>query len=369
MPQAEQYEAKRKQLLKDGFHLLKKLASGGFADAQYYLGVAYADDQKFDQAFAQFMAAAKRSHAPACHAVGAANEHGRGTKQSNKFAATYYKRAASAGYGPSMYRIGVAMLRGEIGMKVDHKESLKWLKRAVAVADEENPHPLMQLAILYEHGLPPLVPVDESYAVGLLLEAGELGYRPAQYKLGFIYEYGRLGCAPNPQDSIYWYSQAADQGDAEAQFALAGWYLSGVSGLLPKSEAQAFRLTELAADQGLPKAMYALGYFLEMGMGTAYDPQRAWNYYTAAAQRGDTKGQQRVAQGPPIPGLRAQPVRVTPNTFLSGSPSQAMSQGVSVPTMPGLTPLNANGSPALVAAAKLQPKDRRKSFLSIFGGR
>jgi TPR repeat protein len=41
--------------------------------------------------------------------------------------------------------------------------------------------------------------------------------------------------------------------------------------VLPQSDTEAYLWARRAAEQGLAKAMYALGYFLEVGIGTGVD--------------------------------------------------------------------------------------------------
>lgn len=47
----------------------------------------------------------------------------------------------------------------------------------------------------------------------------------------------------------------------------------GSPGVLPQSDTEAFLWAKRAADAGLAKAMYAIGYFLEVGIGTPPDYQ------------------------------------------------------------------------------------------------
>lgn len=61
---------------------------------------------------------------------------------------------------------------------------------------------------------------------------------------------------------------AAQQSHRDACFALTAWYLVGSPGVLPQSDTEAFLWAKKAADAGLAKAMYAVGYFLEVGIGT-----------------------------------------------------------------------------------------------------
>lgn len=57
---------------------------------------------------------------------------------------------------------------------------------------------------------------------------------------------------------------AAQQDHREACFALTAWYLVGSPGVLPQSDTEAFLWAKKAANQGLPKAEYAMGYFTEV---------------------------------------------------------------------------------------------------------
>jgi len=46
-----------------------------------------------------------------------------------------------------------------------------------------------------------------------------LGYAPAQFKMGFNYEYASMGCGYDPLLSVQYYSLASQQGDIEADMA------------------------------------------------------------------------------------------------------------------------------------------------------
>lgn len=61
---------------------------------------------------------------------------------------------------------------------------------------------------------------------------------------------------------------AAQQNHRDACFALTAWYLVGSPGVLPQSDTEAFLWAQKAAEGGLAKAIYAVGYFLEVGIGT-----------------------------------------------------------------------------------------------------
>jgi uncharacterized protein len=105
-----------------------------------------------------------------------------------------------------------------------------------------------------------------------------------------------LRCIVDPRKSIAWYSRAAEQGDPEAQLALSGWYLTGAEGVLPQSDQEAFLWAQKAAEKGLAKADFAVGYYLENGIGTASDIQEAKKWYFRAAQQGQKSAMSRLAE-------------------------------------------------------------------------
>jgi hypothetical protein len=118
--------------VEEGFALLKKIASAGFPEANYFLGEAFADDGKHSMAYSQYLMAAKRGYAPACHAIACCAEAGQGCKKSTRLALEMYTKAATAGNLDSMYRLGLADLNGELGLRPDIQKAVKWFKRAAA---------------------------------------------------------------------------------------------------------------------------------------------------------------------------------------------------------------------------------------------
>ncbi|KAJ3088185.1 hypothetical protein HK102_009359 [Quaeritorhiza haematococci] len=284
----------RAKLLDEGFTWLKKLSQSGFTEATYYLGLAYTHDGRHDQALSQYLAAAKKFHPSACYATADAMENARGTRKDTKNALQFYKKGATAGHKPSMFRLGVAYLHGELGLKQDVKEAVRWLKRGAAVADREHPEALYQLFLIYERGLPPQIPADVPYARSVLMEAANLGYVPALSKLGACYKDGILEFPVDPRESVRFFSEAAQGGDKEAQFALSGWYLVGVDGVLQQNEEEAFYWAQKAAKKNLARAQYAVGHFLEMGIGTPKNMEEAMKMYMSAAKIGDSQARQRL---------------------------------------------------------------------------
>lgn len=80
---------------------------------------------------------------------------------------------------------------------------------------------------------------------------------------------------------------AAEDGDKEAQFRLAGRYLTGNG--LDKSVSEALRWYEAAAVNGHAEAAYNLGAIHEHGVGTSPDRAQAIEWYRRASQAGSAE--------------------------------------------------------------------------------
>ena len=60
----------------------------------------------------------------------------------------------------------------------------------------------------------------------------------------------------------------AQQSHCDTCFALTAWYLVGSPGVLPQLDTEAFLWAKKAANTVLTKAMYAISYLYEVGIGT-----------------------------------------------------------------------------------------------------
>jgi len=285
-------EQNKNELFDEGFKFLKKLSNAGYPDAQHYLATCYKQDGDWDKAYPLFVQAAKHNHPVASYEIATYYE----SKKNYKKASQYYKKSASQGYPMAMHRLGCAALRGEMHMRKDIKNAIKWLKRAVAVATKENngAASAYELSELFENGMPPVVYPDELYSLELLVQAAELDYPPAQYKLGRCFEYGELGCPTDAIQSIHWFLLAAENNEPNAQFSLAGWYLTGAEGVIEPNDREAFHWAMKAAEQGYDKAEYAIAYFYEMGIGIEKNMKEAMHWYNVAAEHGDERAIKRL---------------------------------------------------------------------------
>ena len=89
------------------------------------------------------------------------------------------------------------------------------------------------------------------------------------------------------------YQEAADQGSATSQFALACYYLNGGGVRDPKKAAALF---QLAADQGNAYALNCLASCCRDGIGVEKDPKKAVALYQLAADQGHFGAQCSLAE-------------------------------------------------------------------------
>ena len=151
---AKQRAKSREKYILDAHKMVKKLVNGGHVEAMFYLADCYGrgllgleTDPK--EAFNLYLSAAKLGHPASAYRVAVCCEMGQdeggGTRRDPLKAVQWYKRAATLGDTPAMYKMGMIQLKGLLGQPRNPREAVVWLKRAAERADEENPHALHEL--------------------------------------------------------------------------------------------------------------------------------------------------------------------------------------------------------------------------------
>lgn len=290
-------QAKNKEkFVLEAHKIIKKLAQHQYVEAMFYLADCYGQGQlglqvDMKEAFTLYQGAAKAGHAASAYRTAVCcemgHEEGGGTKRDPLKAVQWYRRAAALGDTPALYKMGMILLKGLLGQQKNQGEAINMLQRAANQADRDNPHALHELALIYEqpaNGNERIIP-DEAYALQLFVQAADLGYKFSQFRLGQAYEYGLLGCPIDPRKSIGWYTKAAAQEEHQSELALSGWYLTGIEGVLQQSDTEAYLWARKAAcaEPPLPKALFAMGYFTEVGIGCPKSLEEAKRWYGRAA--------------------------------------------------------------------------------------
>lgn len=152
----------REKYISDAYKIVKKLSSNGYTEATFYLADAYSRgalglESDTREAFKLYQTAAKSGHAQAAYRVAVCceigQEEGGGTSRDAVKAMQWYKRAATLGDTPAMYKMGIISLKGLLGQPRNPKEALEWLKKAADRADRQNPHALHELVSLFPMAL------------------------------------------------------------------------------------------------------------------------------------------------------------------------------------------------------------------------
>ena len=115
-------------------------------------------------------------------------------------------------------------------------------------------------------------------------QAAEQGDAAAQYNLGLCYYNGWSGVTQNYYEAVKWYRKAAEQGVAKAQYNLGNCYCFGEG--VTQNYTEAVKWYRKAAEQGLAPAQCNLGVCYKKGNGVAQNYTEAVKWYRKAAEQG-----------------------------------------------------------------------------------
>ena len=124
-------------------------------------------------------------------------------------------------------------------------------------------------------GVAVVLAVDED-DVAELRQAAQQGNASAQYALGIAYATGK-GVPQEDAQALVWYRRAAEQGHEKAQHNLGLMYQNGEGTL--KNNAEALIWYRRAANQGLASAQNNLGLMYKNGHGVPKDFAEAVAWY------------------------------------------------------------------------------------------
>ena len=126
--------------------------------------------------------------------------------------------------------------------------------------------------------------------VETLRRAANLGYAPAQFHLGKLYEDGASGLSKDAAQARRWTERAARNGDAKAMFNY-GLFLANGEGV-SRDDKAAVDWFHRAADAGVKDAQFNLAVMTQQGRGAAANSADAYKWYLIAAADGDAGARQ-----------------------------------------------------------------------------
>ena len=115
-------------------------------------------------------------------------------------------------------------------------------------------------------------------------KAAEQGHPKGQYRLGSMYQKGRVAPKRDDTKAVYWFQKAAEQGHPRSQYKLGFMYQEGHG--VPPDPRKAAEWFQKAAEQGDKDAQYKLGQMYQVGEGVRRDDKMAKYWISKAAEQG-----------------------------------------------------------------------------------
>jgi TPR repeat protein len=209
--------------------------------------------------------------------------NGVGVTKSVEHALTWTQSAAAKGHVAAQYLLGRTYQQG-LGVGKDPHKALEWYQRA---ADGGSDKAKLSLARLYAEP-------QKALAVYYAVEAAQAGNAEAQFTLGRYFSEG-LGVQVDAAHACMWFSQAAEQGLASAEFALGKAYEEGAG--VDADLAQACSWYRLAAAQGLPAAQLALERLDAVGLSRGRASKGAKRLAVRERRKADSRWIKFAAKG------------------------------------------------------------------------
>jgi len=130
-------------------------------------------------------------------------------------------------------------------------------------------------------------------AAGILKPLAAAADAAAQFRLGMLYLQGQ-GVARSDQEAVRLFERAAEQGNARAQMALGDLYAAGRG--VTRDDAEARAWYQKAATQGDADAQAKLGDLYASGRGVPQSSFQAYVWYGAAARSGNAAARDKQAR-------------------------------------------------------------------------
>ncbi|KAG1088916.1 hypothetical protein G6F42_020131 [Rhizopus arrhizus] len=243
-------------------------------------------NQNTQEALNYLMKSAENNNMYAQFLIGVHYERGFDITQDLEKAKDYYGKSADRGFPDAQAALGSRLIA-----EANYAQGIEWLEKAVQMG---NSRAHVQLGILYDKG----EGIQQNNDMALLhyKAAVENNNHAAQYILGLVYYFGRLGRQKNHKEAIRLIKQSAMAGLPYAQRVLGQLYQQGsiISShdstnsdnrlRTKKNEREAIRWYKRAAAGKDVCAMGILGKCHEHGIGVDIDLEKALAFYAKAAE-------------------------------------------------------------------------------------
>jgi hypothetical protein len=197
-------------------------------------------------AFAKYEQAAQAGSVEAFYILGVKLQIGSGVPVDLAAAQENIRKAADAGYPKAMQHLGVAMLKGELGMDINAEAGIALVE---AAAQTGFIPAIIDLAMIYDTGNG--VEQDRTKALGYLQTAAQMGDPVALNATGERLLMG-VGTESDPQTAMEYFVAGIRAGSPMAMYNVGQIYQAGL-GVEPNLE-EAAKLYRAALDLGLRQA-------------------------------------------------------------------------------------------------------------------
>lgn len=268
------------------FKLFERAAKQGHAEAQYRVGMCYAEGKGVEEdwgkalecfkkiedqidalnidrnrkTFVENVIYAEKGYPVAQYHVGKCYAEGKGIKKNLRKAFEWYKKAAKLELLEAQYQVGTCYLEGK-GVKSNWEKAIEFFTHIQDNLDQ----------IIVSEDCKKIV----KYAI-----FAEKSDAKAQYFLGYCYAHGK-GIRKDWNKAIKWIAKSAEQNYPQAQYFLGLCYKKG-KGVEMNNE-NAFEYFKHAAKQGLAQAQYELGICYLRGDGVVVNSAMAKEWLEKAA--------------------------------------------------------------------------------------
>jgi TPR repeat protein len=272
--------------------IIYELREDGGRDDLYGLGCRWREGPVIDlkKAADFFLRSAEQGQVHAQFEIAECYRLGRGVEKDDKKAVEWYTKAAEQGDGDAQFRLGMCYFNGD-GVAKDEKKAVEcftkvaehqpWWSWKLNLRDEAR----SQLAYSYENGRG--VARDPEKAA--YWRSAEQRHARWHFDIGECHRLGR-GKEKDDKKAVEWYTNAAGQGDGDAQFRLGMCYFNGDG--VAKDEKKAVECFTKAAEHPQwwhlkEEARSQLAFCYENGRGVARDPEKAayWRSRLPSAQK------------------------------------------------------------------------------------
>ncbi len=175
-------------------------------------------NKDYQKAFREYKAAAEAGQAEAQFDLGVLYAQGFGVRRDLNEAARWYRQAAEQGNAEAEFALGQMYSRGW-GTPRDETDALRWFQMA---NDPNSDGPPTDWAVLDGYG----VQQDQKQAAYWYQQAAEHGHAEAEYNLGRLYATGQ-GVPRDQEEAMRWIRAAATQGYAPALARFGTRYANG----------------------------------------------------------------------------------------------------------------------------------------------